>query len=328
MLHRVGCYTLTVDGSQLESVRRHTHMLGTVIDIRLRGDDVAALDVAERGIVDEIVRLEGVFSVFDEESELSRWKRGALPQPSQDFIEVMTAALDWQHRSNGAFNPLSGVLSQRWQRAASSGETPPMNELRRLARSISEPRFEVKDGHVQSIGDCNAINLNAIAKGFIVDRVCAATIESTGVSMVLVSAGGDMAHRGAPSVPVGIENPLRPYDNEPPLVVIGLGEAGLATSGGARRGFRVGTRSFSHVIDPRTGSPVDAQASISVVAPSAMEADVLATTLGMSSPSEAAHASEAYPGCACLVIGADGSRVANASWVAAYGNPDPLPISE
>lgn len=301
-------------------VFRHTHLLGTVIEVRLRADGVESARAADRAIVDEVVRLEAVFSVHDDRSELSRWKRD-MAEPSAELVEVMSAALWWHDRSGGAFNTMCGVLSDVWRRAERDDRLPSSTELRHAADSIVEPRFSVDDGVVRRVGDCAALDLNAIAKGYIVDRACAQVMERGDVSMAVLSAGGDVLHRGVPSSRVGIENPLRAYDNEPPLTVIDLLDAGLATSGGSRRGVRIRGRRFSHVIDPRSGEPVSEQASISVAAPTAMTADVLATTLGVSAPAEAVAASETFEGCACLVIGNDGSRWPDSTWLSRFGEP-------
>ncbi|MGA9276379.1 FAD:protein FMN transferase [Ilumatobacter sp.] len=304
-----------------EEVYRHTHLLGTLIEVRLRGAEPAALDVVNRLVVDAIVRLQAVFSVFDEQSELSRWKRGEVDQPSAELVTVMSAAHEWQERSLGAFNPMTGLLSDVWLRAEERSSVPTAAELYEVASSIARPRFEITGGRLRRTGDCAALNLNAIAKGFIVDRASDLAMSSGDISMIVVAAGGDVLQRGAPAAKVGIENPLRPYDNEPPLTVIDLADAGLATSGAARRGVQIDGRRFSHVIDPRTGEPVDRQASISVVAPDAMTADVLATTLGMTNPAAAIDASTSFPECACLVIGVDGSRWADQTWRDRYGDP-------
>lgn len=318
--HRSG-NTVAVEPLQTESVFRHDRLLGTVVDIRVRADDAATGLAADRAIVDEISRLEAIFSVYHPDSELNRWKRDEVARPSDEFVEVMSTAHDWHIRSNGAFNPMSGLLSEVWHRAESTGTTPSAGELRDVVASIEAPRFIVRDRTVERVGDCAALNLHAIAKGYIVDRATATVVERFGTSMVLVSAGGDLLHRGSPPSRIGIENPLRPYDNEPPITVIDVHDAGLATSGGSRRGFRVGTRRFSHVIDPRTGEPVSVQASITVVAPSATDADVLATVLGLVNPADAVAESDRHDAIACLVIGTDGSLWPNARWRQRFGEP-------
>ena len=132
--------------------------------------------------------------------------------------------------------------------------------------------------------------------------------------MILISAGGDLAQRGERPSTVAIENPLRPYDNEPPVALVELHNGGLATSGGSRRGFRIGDHFYSHVIDPRSGVPVEHHSSISVLASDAMIADVLATVAGMLSPLDAVGYVEGLVDAGCLVVDADGRQFTDPTW--------------
>ena len=94
---------------------------------------------------------------------------------------------------------------------------------------------------------------------------------------------------------------------------------GLATSGSARRGWRIAGRWYSHVIDPRSGRPVDHVASASVVAPDAATADAVATVLSVLAPAEGVAFVEGLddvPDVAALVVGADGSTWRSAGWAA------------
>lgn len=273
--------------------------------------DEVAREVDTR-VVAEMERLERIFNAFDPDSELSRWKRDDLESPSPEFDEVMGFALDWQSRSRGRFNPLAGVLTARWRQAEIDGAVPSAEELSSLAASIAEPRCRRVDGRIARSGDCDDLNLNAIAKGFIVDRAVARVSEYGGT--VVVNAGGDLTHAGPTPIRIGVENPLRPFDNEPPLARLVLADRAVATSGGARRGFRIGGRRYSHVVDPRSGRPADRIASITVVASDAMTADVVATVLGVLDP-PAAVAEAPVWGVACLVVGADGTISTSAGWL-------------
>ena len=106
------------DGDLEEYVFRHHPMLGTVVEIRVVAGSQASARRASDAATAEMARLESVFSAYDVGSELSRWKRDDVGDPSDEFSVVMAAALDWQRRSDGAFNPLTGVVSSMWQRAA------------------------------------------------------------------------------------------------------------------------------------------------------------------------------------------------------------------
>ena len=295
---------------------RHHPLLGTLVEVRVHGSDAATAERIDRVVVAEMSRLEQVLSIFDPSSELARWKRGEVAEPSEELRTVLGLALDWQRRSDGAFNTSAGVLTALWRAAEASGCPPSRSARRAAAARIREPAYEVlADGRVRAVADLSGIDLNAFAKGWIVDRAIDAAWAVGACGGLVVSAGGDLRHRGDQPIPVGIENPLRPFDNEPPIATIALANAALASSGRARRGFRVGDRWYAHVLDPRTGDTVDGVASISVVADDAATADVIATIAGVLPPAEAVVTADAL-GTACLVVSPEGERLANERWTA------------
>lgn len=315
-------------------------VLGTVVEFSFEvidGSDRAANDGARDGqaevvadaLFGEIDRLQTVFSAFDGSSELNRWRTGELPgsETSEEFAALMTHVLFWQRWSGGLFNPLTGELSAVWAEAERHGGEPNPDRLLALASAINEPRFEMVDGRPIRLGDCSRFNLNAMAKGWIVDRALALiTDRHDDIDNLLVNAGGDLCHCGSGIARVGIENAQRPYDNEPPLVVVEIANEAIATSGAARRAFRVGGRRIGHVLDPRSGQPAEASASVSILAPSAMVADVVATPAGILSPAQALdlidRAEEtAGVAVAALIIDHDGTHHPSRRWRERFGSP-------
>lgn len=300
---------------------RHQPLLGTVVEVRCDGADDAAAEAVDAVVVAEIERLERIFTVHQADSELRRWQRGEVDEPGPELSEVLASALDWQLRSGGAFNPAAGAVVALWRAAEARGEPPAPAEQAAVAAVARQPLYHIDPGGVPHLdvpvspdAERGVIDLNALAKGWIVDRALAAgRAAGPAEADLVVSAGGDLAHSGPGSARVGIENPLRPYDNEPPVVTVEVRGAGLATSGRARRGFRIGGRWYGHVVDPRTGATADHMAGISVVAPDAATADVLATILGLMPPADAAAQGEEH-GVACLVIAPDGAVTVNDRW--------------
>lgn len=189
--------------------------------------------------------------------------------------------------SGGAFNPAAGVLVDLWKNAERTQTLPDPARLAAEVSEIAEPRYATTGTLITRTGDCSAINLNAFAKGHIVDvairsiPVDTASTGSASLQSIIVNAGGDLSHRGAGAHLVGIENPSRPYDNEPPLCSISISNQAVATSGSARRGFTIGGQRFSHVISPTTGHPAVAVLQASVLADDAATADVVATILAV-----------------------------------------------
>ena len=310
MLRRPG---QPVWGDRQHRFRQHP-LLGTTVEIRVgAGATRRTAGRIERVAIDEMLRLEQVFSTYRADSELERWKRDQVPVPSEDLRSALALALDWQERSRGVFNTSSGTLTALWRLADARGTPPSHLEMAVAAAAVQHPQYCVEDGVPFIVGNPSGINLNAFVKGWIADRALTAASLSAPDEDIVVNAGGDLCHRGASPIEVGIENPLRPYDNEPPIARVRVANGGLATSGLARRGFRIAGRWYPHIIDPRTAAPVDTIASISVVASDAATADVVATIAGLLSPEQATDYCTAL-GLACLVIDPNGRHWSNRAW--------------
>lgn len=172
-------------------------LLGTNVEIRVGADGLACAEAGERAALEEMVRLQSVFSVFDPGSDLSRWRAGADVAPSEDLVDVLAAAQHWWTVSSGGFHPATARLRQRWLRAEAEQRLPPARELQDLVTELGELPFRVDAGTATRVADCSGLDLNAIAKGYIVDRGVAAAMAAEGVVDVLVNAGGDLRHAGS-----------------------------------------------------------------------------------------------------------------------------------
>lgn len=301
-------------------VNSYEPLLGTRVDIAVQADDPDAAHRADQRVREEIERLTRVFSVYDPDSELCRWRRGELAAPGSELAGLLRQAEYWYRLGQGAFHPACAALRRRWLAAEAEQRAPDSAELQQLSTSLRPLPFRTtsRDGRVQvaRIGDCEDVDLNAIAKGHIVDRAVAAGRADDAVRTVVVNAGGDLRHSGAgDAVPVNVEDPHRVADNAPPIARFVLAEGAVATSGTSRRGFRIGSRSFGHVIDPRTGWPVAQTVSATVRATTAMVADVVATIVMVLSPAEAlAFVARLPEGVSALLIETDGTQHRSTRW--------------
>ena len=288
-------------------------VLGTRFSLQVLCTQPRHAEAVSKLLQTEIERLENIFSVYRPHSTLSRWKNpdslGFVPNPGfsrlvpspnvgtlrfrdhPELCEVLALAEHWRTVTGGCFTPLADEFTTLWRNAEAKQVLPSNDELETLAQTLIEPRYLVDPttGDVTKTCDCTALSLHAIAKGWIVDRAAELAMADERVSAVLVNIGGDLRLCGPKDLAtstVAIENPLRAYDNEPPLRSITLRTGGLATSGGSRRGFSILGNWYSHVIDPRTGYPVNHVASASVFAPTAATADAIATMLSVAHPAE------------------------------------------
>ena len=302
----------------------HEPVLGTVLSVHVRARRRGDGERAERVLLAEIARLDALFSVFRADSELSRWRASAGDGPvSGELAALLRLGLHWQERSGGVFNPAVGEATALWQHAATDGKVPGDDALAAVAAGLQAPRyaFDGDDHRPVMLGDCTALNFNALAKGLIVERACQHVAAEVEVDELLVNIGGDLRHVGGAGVVVAIEDPARPYDNAEPLARVRVTSAGLATSGSARRGVHIGDRWFSHVIDPRTARPVERVMSASVIAGDTGTADAVATVLGVLDPAEGLSFVQSnidHPGpWACCVVDDRSVVHTNPAWDAA-----------
>ncbi len=262
---------------------RYQGVLGTDLHVLVGGATEDAAEHAQARVVDEIVRLDGLLSTHGTDTPLARWVAGddgiALPA---EAVAVLAAASRWYARSDGAFHPALGAVLARWRQSERDGHLPDPAECRDLVERSRVLPYVVDGDRVERTGDTRVLALDALAKGWVVDRAAEAGLRghTDGALWVMVNVGGDLRVAGPGSVRVGVEDPAYAVDNADPLGVVEVTSA-LASSGSARRGFRVDGRWFGHVVDPRTGWPVDEVAGATVIARDAATADVLATVVGV-----------------------------------------------
>jgi FAD:protein FMN transferase len=251
--------------------RRSFRAMGTEVGLFLAAGSgpaaEAALDSAER----EFERVEALLSRFRAESELSALNREGRLEAGDDLLAVVDLALDARARTGGRFDPTvhDALVAAGYDRTFE--EIAPDGASERPAAQcgggvgISGRTIELEPG--------THLDLGGIGKGYTVDRA-AAILSSAGPA--LVDAGGDIAARGRPDAlgwRVGIETAKG-------TLTLALEDAAIATSGRDRRHWRRDGEERHHLIDPSTGRPAQGDlVRVTVVAPTAVEAEVLAKSL-------------------------------------------------
>jgi thiamine biosynthesis lipoprotein len=289
-------------------------VLGTRLTIRVDGADEVSTERAVARALAEADRLEALLTAHRQGSAFQCWRDAVLERVPAELVDVLDAAERWHVRSAGAFDPSLGAAVARWRRAEDEQSLPDRVDLRRLVRQPLP--FAIRDGVAERLGDCRSVDLQGIAKGWIVDRVVEAVLADPDVDAVVIDIGGDVRHAGRPgssAALVALEDPRRTGDNADPLAVVALHGMAVATSGGMRRGWRIGDEWYGHVLDPRTGWPLPPDRSASVVTRLAVDADALASAcIGL--PVDDALLLVAREGAAALVVDDSGDVHANDAW--------------
>lgn len=291
-------------------------VLGTRVAFHIDAHDEQCALRAEQMMLDEFERLEALLSAYRPTSAWSCWRSGSLPDSEvpRELHQVLADAAAWWERSDGAFNPRAGALRDRWLRAVAEQRVPSRDEVATLAHSLQQLPFYLEYGRLHSGAGREELDLHSIAKGWIIDRVLDVGALTSGVDAIVVNAGGDLARHGSGSLQVLVEDPRDAFDNSPPLVRLRLRHGGVATSSGARRPFRIGGHTFHHVIDPRSGWPVEQTLSATVHSTTAEAADVLATVCSVMPPDEATRYIDRSAETGACVLTADGALHRIGAW--------------
>jgi FAD:protein FMN transferase len=273
--------------SRLQRVQVTRAGLGTSIQITVVHPDVMEARAIVAAGFRELARLEALLSRHRPGTPLSQLNRdGVLRNPPPELVEVLRAAGRFSSLTHGAFDPTVAPLLDLYRDHFRSPELP--LEADRVAEALSlvdHRRVRVEDSEVRFERSGMSLTLDGIGKGYVVDRTSAALVRA-GAERVIVEAGGDLAT-------VGEQEPGSPWvvgvqgvpEQDHFLGYLQLSGQGAATSGDYAQTFTP-DRSLHHILDPRTGgSPVDAS-GVTVVAPTAMEADALSTAVLVMGPVE------------------------------------------
>ena len=258
---------------------------------RLVLPDTSEAALARARLEAVVARINALMSPFRPDSELARFNTGGSAIMSGETGHVASAALALARDSDGAFNPTMAPLGRRY------GFGPP-------AISAARPAGRYRDLSIAGDSLISAypglsLDLCGIAKGYALDEIARAL---DGLDF-LVELGGEVAARGRhPSGRpwrAGIERPGTSVLQR----IVEPGMRALATSGDAAQGYVVGGRRYSHVLDPRSQTPVDnGVASVSVLAATGLMADGLATAAMVLGPQDARPLLKAHDASALFLM--------------------------
>lgn len=278
-------------------------VLGTSSSLVVTAPDDATAHRAEAAVFAEVARLQGILSSWDADAELARLIAAGGGRPSAELATVLQLAATWRERSHGAFEPGVEQLAKLWRDAAAAGREPDAAVLAAATARLRSAPWNLRDGTLTLPG---AISLDAVAKGYVVDRAGDAVAKVAGASLISFQIGGDTRLGAAPTA-VAIADPRHPASNGAPLRTVRLAGLAVASSGGYARGFDVGGVHHSHILDPRTGKPCDGVLGASVVAADVATADALATILCVLGPDDGLPLLATVPGAHAILVTADGA---------------------
>ena len=249
--------------------------MGTRVTIAALHPDAEEARALVDAAFEEMERLENILSRHRSGTALDQLNRqGSLQEAPPELLHILERARAFSELSDGAFDATIAPLLRLYEHAE---VLPRPSEVAR-ARSLVDYREVHVRGRNISFGKPGmAVTLDGLAKGFIVDRATEG-LRSGGIDQVMVEAGGDVASTRGSAVTEGWRVAVQdPRDSQGILGIVRLDGQAVATSGDYAQTFS-DDPTLHHILDPRTGRSPQLTSSVTVIAPTAMEADALSTT--------------------------------------------------
>ena len=295
-----------------DAVRWHGSALGAQVSIEIYHPDRAEAErLVDRCVLD-VRRLEQQFSLYRADSAISTLNRtGILVSPDADMVALLKASLWFAGITGGAFDPtvqpLWQLYADHFASVSPDIEGPSPQKLAEALAKVGHRGLLVNEDRVALVKHGAAITLNGIAQGFATDRVVE-RLRKAGLSTTLVNMGEIRAigtrPEGAPWR-VGLADPDKPGVL---IETVDLVDRAVATSAGA--GFRFDSAGrFTHLFDPTTGRSPSRYRTVSVIAPTATEADALSTAFSLMPSSGIADIVATRPGVQVRVTDSGGTLI-------------------
>lgn len=282
-------------------------LMGTLAVISVETDDDMAAAGAMQSAWAALDRVDSLMSTWRDDSDLARVNARAAVEPvavDPATAAVLEAALAMARASGGAFDPTVLPLMRLWGLRDGPRRLPTPAEVDSALALTGWGRVRLDEsGRVQFRQPGPALDFGGIAKGYALDAAREA-LTACGIRRAAVDLGGSLLLMGRTAADsLDIASPDAGFGT---VARVQAGDGVVATSGQYERFVEIGGRRYGHILDPRTGRPVERTGSVTVLAPDGTTADALATALFVLGPDMGAVFASRRPEASWWFVGADG----------------------
>ncbi len=281
----VGCTKLDLSNNKVEPITRTEFLMDTFMTVKI-------YDKSDEKILDKVFNrlkeIEDLMSATIETSDVSKINENAGIKPvtvNEETYFVIKEAKKYAEISSGAYDPTIGPLVDLWDVKSEEKERKaiPSDENINTKKSlINYKNLELLENNQVFLSEKNMkINLGSIVKGYATDQVRDILIENK-INSAIIDLGGNIFAYGtkANDTPwaIGLQNPLEYTGSY--LGLLKISNKSIVTSGDYERYFEFKGKRYHHIIDTKTGYPVDNELrGVSIISDNSIDGDALSTTL-------------------------------------------------
>ena len=293
-----------------ESVGDGRLRMGTVLEVQLEGAPAQDARALLDALYAEVAAEETLFSSFDAESAVSALNahsgEGAREVPAL-LARLLAESKALGTLTRGTFDITVAPLVRLWAEAGKAGQLPSADAIAATRRHVGAANLVVDlEQRRVTLAHGSSVDIGGIAKGFALDR-CAELLDgSPALSGALLSFGQSSLYargRAPDGVPwrVALRHPRGGF-----VGVIELHDTSLSVSESLGQDVEIGGRRFGHVLDPRSGRPLERPALAAVVSSSGTRAEALSKALLILGAREGIALLEHLPDAQGMLVEADG----------------------
>jgi thiamine biosynthesis lipoprotein len=266
--------------TEFRKVEEQRPLMGTLFRVVAFGTDEQATRSAMSDAFRRATEIQDICTDYEPDSELSMLTEARVGEPTEispTLAAVLAHARGVAEVTDGAFDPTLGGLSSMWRRARTRKALPSAEDLA-AAREVSGwKNFAIDPSRFLVTINLSGMqfDLGGIAKGYAADEMLA-VLKRKGIARVLIAAGGDIRLGDPPPDAASWTVGLRTLGSEV-SEVIRVSNCAVSTSGDLHQFVEIEGNRYSHIIDPETGLGLTRRIAATVVAPTAVQSDPLAT---------------------------------------------------
>ena len=312
----LGCVlllSLPSAGLPLSCVIDGRYTMGTVLQLTLCGTDPDHTRRTSDSLFQTAARLDRLLTTYAPDSPVNRLNatagQGAMPVPVE-VMDALSLSVRYWELTGGTFDITVGPLMALWKRAPG---LPSPDSVRHTLSRVGSHQIVLSPQGTVALAQNMALDLGGIGKGFALDRMVA-LLKERRVGHALLNFGHSSQWAvGRPPDAAGWRLLVRLPDGTLTGIAT-LRDQALSVSGSLGQSVTLGDRRYGHVIDPRTGQPIQRDLLACVVAPSAAQAEALSKALLILGESEGTALLERLSGVEGLLLETNGRRWETRGW--------------